>query len=52
VFHNTGDGEVSVDLSLYTDIIFSVVRGYAGRGRAVLNGNILTLYGYTSVVLK
>jgi glycosidase len=52
VFHNTGDGEVSVDLSLYTDINFSVMRGYAGRGRAVLNGNVLTLCGYTSAVLK
>jgi len=52
VFHNTGDIELSVDLSLYTDMRFTVMRGFAGKGRAVLNGNILTLSGYTSVVVK
>jgi len=52
VFHNTGGTEVNVDLNLYTDLNFSVVRGYAGKGRAALNGNILRLSGYTSVVLK
>ena len=52
VFHNTGSTDVNVDLSLYTDIDFSVIRGYAGRGKAHLNGKTLTLGGYTSVVLK
>jgi len=52
VFHNTGANEASVDLSLYTDINFSELRGYAGIGSASLSGNILTLCGYTSAVLK
>jgi len=52
VFHNTGGNDVDVDLSLYTDLKFSVVRGYAGKGKASLNGSILSLSGYTSVVLK
>jgi len=52
VFHNTGLNEVSIDLSLYTNMYFSVIRGYAGNGKAALNGKILTLSGYTSVILK
>ena len=52
VFHNTGSNELSVDLSLYTDVRFSVIRGFAGKGTAKLSGSILTLAGYTSVVLK
>jgi glycosidase len=52
VFHNTGERELSVDLSLYTDTNFSIIRGYAGKGKAVLNGRILTVSGQTSVILK
>jgi len=52
VFHNTGGNEVNIDLSLYTDIIFKINRGFAGKGAASLNGSILTLSGYTSVILK
>jgi len=52
VFHNTGGSEVNVDLSLYTDFIFTVNRGFAGKGTAELNSGILTLSGYTSVILK
>jgi len=52
VFHNTGEDAVTIDLSLYTDHTFSIVRGYAGLGKASLNGMVLTLDGLTSVVLK
>jgi len=52
VFHNTGERDITVDLAGYTDMPFTVVRGYAGRGTASLNGSVLTLSGYTSAVLK
>jgi glycosidase len=52
VFHNTGETDITVDLAGYTDTDFSVVRGYAGKGTASLNGSELTVSGYTSVVLK
>jgi hypothetical protein len=52
VFHNTGEDQITVDLKDYTDSDFSVVRGYAGKGSATLNGTILTLSGFTSVVVK
>ncbi|GBU28299.1 alpha-amylase [Treponema sp. R8-4-B8] len=52
VFHNTGEDEVTVDLSEYTSENFTVVRGYAGKGSAALKGSVLTLGGFTSVVLK
>ncbi len=52
VFHNTGEESLTIDLSLYTDHVFSTVRGYAGQGKASLNGTVLTLDGLTSVVLK
>jgi len=52
VFHNTGENDLTVDLAKYTDMNFSVVRGYAGKGKASLNGSLLTISGYTSAVLK
>jgi len=52
VFHNTGETALTVDLADYTDVIFSAVRGYAGKGTATLNGSVLVISGYTSVVLK
>ncbi|MCL1959939.1 MAG: hypothetical protein FWF68_10095, partial [Spirochaetes bacterium] len=52
VFHNTGEKEITVDLAGYTDMNFSVVRGYAGKGKAVLKGTSLTVSEYTSAVLK
>jgi glycosidase len=52
VFHNTGENEITVDLKDYTDAELSTVRGYAGKGRAVLKGTLLSLSGYTSAVLK
>jgi glycosidase len=52
VFHNTGEKDITVDLKDYTDAELSTVRGYAGKGMAVLNGTLLTVSGYTSAVLK
>ena len=52
VFHNTGETDISVDLADYTDMVFSVIRGFAGKGTASLNGSVLTVSGYTSVVLR
>ena len=52
VFHNTGLIEIQIDLSLYTNQSFSIVRGYAGLGTATLDGTILTLSPLTSVIIK
>ena len=52
VFHNVGDYEITIDLSLYTEYAFDVLRGYAGAGNASLEGQILTISGNTSVILK
>ncbi len=52
VFHNTGEEPITVDLSQFTSQRFSIVRGYAGKGSASLNGQILTLDPMTSVVIK
>jgi glycosidase len=52
VFHNTGEKEITADLKDNADVDFSTVRGYAGKGKAVLNGTLLTLSGHTSAVLK
>ncbi len=52
MFHNVGDRELTIDLSLYTDISFDELRGYAGYGLATLEGQILTISRNTTVVLK
>lgn len=52
IFHNIGDEELIIDLSLYTEYQFQDVRGYAGPGSASLNGQILTISAHTSVILK
>ncbi|MBN2504427.1 MAG: alpha-amylase [Bacilli bacterium] len=52
VFHNTGEEPIVIDLSDYTDHTFAIVSGYAGLGEALLEGQILTISGKTSVVLK
>jgi glycosidase len=52
VFHNVGDYDITIDLSLYTENSFSVVRGYAGPGTASLDGQKLTISAHTSVILK
>ena len=52
VFHNTGESEITIDLSDFTDHEFSILRAYLGRGNATLAGQTLTIQGLTSVVLK
>lgn len=54
VFHNTGIRELEIDLTKYTDINLSTLRGYAGLGTASLSadGKTLIISGLTSVVLK
>lgn len=52
VFHNIGEDELVIDLSLYTDYQFTEVRGSAGYGTASLNGQLITISGHTSVILK
>lgn len=52
VFHNVGESEITIDLSLYTSHKFSTIRGYTGEGNATLSGQTLTISPHTSVVLK
>lgn len=54
VLHNTGIRELEIDLTLYTDVKLSTLRGSAGLGTATLSsdGKKLTISGLTSVVLK
>jgi glycosidase len=52
VFHNTGEIELVIDLSLYTNHKFSQLRGYAGKGKASFDGKTLTIAPMTSVILK
>ena len=52
IFHNLSNEPITIDLSTYTDIKFDSISGYIGQGKARLNGNILTLDGLTSVILK
>lgn len=52
VFHNTGELELTIDLSIFTDFEFEVIRAYVGMGDASLNGQTLVISPFTSVVLK
>lgn len=52
VFHNTSYTSLTIDLSIYTEFEFSVLRGYVGMSNATLNGQTLTIGPMTSVVLK
>lgn len=51
VIHNTKVMETSIDLSTLTTFSFSKIRALIGEN-ASLDGNILTISGQTSVVLK
>ncbi len=52
VFHNTGSEPLTIQLSHFTAQSFSVIRGYAGMGKATLNAQTLTIDGMTSVIMK
>lgn len=52
VFHNTGYEEAVIDLSGCTDVEFSELRGYAGKGSAKLEGTVLTISPLTSAIVR
>ena len=52
VFHNTSKEEISVDLSKYTNIDFKDLKVSVGLSDATYKNNVLTIGGYTSVVMK
>ena len=52
IFHNTGYEKLTIDLSKYTTHNFKTLRSYVGENKATLNGQILTIEPYTSVILK
>ena len=52
IFHNTSKEEITIDLSKYTTYQFEKLRSFIGENEAKLNGQILTIEPYTSVVLK
>ena len=52
VLHNTTNDAVTIDLSKYPQISAKLLAGFAGVGTATLEGNILTLAGQTSVILR
>ncbi len=52
IFHNTMDTQVEVDLSRFTDVTFKQILSYVGIGDATLDGQVLTLDGYTSVIIE
>ena len=51
VFHNTTINPVTIDLSV-TGLSFTTLSGSAGEGEAVLEGQLLTLPGQTSAVIR
>ncbi len=52
VFHNTSGSEISVDLSAVTDQKSLKITDVIGMGDASLDGDILTVSGQTSVILR
>ncbi|MDP2425652.1 MAG: alpha-amylase family glycosyl hydrolase [Candidatus Izemoplasmatales bacterium] len=52
VFHNTSEEPITINLANYRSQSFQSVRGYAGKGSASLSGQVLTLDGMTSVIVK
>lgn len=52
VLHNTSQSSVEVDLTQITDVPVSMISAFAGVSEAKLEGNILTVGGQTSVILK
>ena len=52
IFHNISSNDITIDLSEFTEYDFETIRAYIGKGEASLVGQILTLSGKTSVILK
>lgn len=52
VFHNTKDTSTTIDLSTHTQYSYLSILAYVGVGNAILEENILTLSGYTSVIIR
>lgn len=52
VLHNTTTDVVTIDLTQLTDVQLSQLAAVVGVGGATLEGNVLTLEGQTSVVLR
>ena len=52
VLHNTTTEAVTIDLSKYPQVPAKLLAAFVGVGTATLEGNILTLAGQTSVVLR
>ena len=52
VIHNTTNEAVTIDLSKYPQIPAALLAAFVGVGTATLEGNILTLDGQTSVILR
>ena len=52
VFHNTTTEPVQIDLSKYADFPCQALIAFVGLGDATLEGNILTLAGQTTAILR
>ena len=55
ILHNTSNSPITIDISKLTGLdgySFKELCDFVGAGNATLNGNILTIGAYTSVILK
>ena len=52
VFHNTTTEPVQIDLSKYADFPCKALTAFVGLGDATLEGNILTIAGQTTAILR
>ena len=52
VFHNTTTEPVQIDLSQYADFPCEALTAFVGLGDATLEGNILTIAGQTTAILR
>ena len=52
VLHNTTTEEIQIDLSALEDFPCTVLTSFVGMGQATLEGNILTLPGQTTAILR
>ena len=52
VFHNTTTEPVQIDLSELADFLCKALSAFVGMGEATLEGNILTLAGQTTAIIR